>query len=106
MAHAIITGKAPDYGTATLRVSAADAASAKTDILDAIRILKQFPADPDIKLMLNGAEISGTDAIPEGAHIMVTDRTAENTENNLGGGGRRRRTHRRNMRKRSTRRRR
>jgi len=101
-------GNAPEYGTATLRVSAADANSAKTDILDAIRILKQFPSDPDIKLMLNGAEISGTDAIPEpeNANIMVENRTAAITENNLGGGGRRRRTNRRNMRKRSTRRRR
>jgi hypothetical protein len=106
MAHAMIMGKAPDYGTATLRVSAADANSAKTDILEAIRILKQFPSDPDIKLMLNGKEISGTYAIPENAHIMVEDRTAAITENNLGGGGRRRRTNRRNMRKRSTRRRR
>jgi hypothetical protein len=97
----MIMGNAPDYGTATLRVSAANADSAKTDILEAIRILKQFPPNPDIKLMLSGAEISGTDAIPEGANIMVAERAPAASS-----GGRRRRTNRNNMRKRSTRRRR
>ena len=99
-------GKAPDYGTATLHVSAADANSAKTDILEAIRILKQFPTDPDIKLMLNGAEINGTDAVPVDANIMVEERAPAAPSENARRGGRRRSTNRRNMRKRSTRRRR